>query len=223
MKLSGYESIFNLEPWINAVNAVNCYDYAVGDFERYRNVKSTPGNSAGLSSDNFKVTDCKQIRQRILKDNKKNAYVCKDPSKVCRRGFYKIMSFVAPIGGDFHFYKQVKGVKYKIKSGDSVKSISKFFRVRPSVIQKHSPITPGKTITFKVNLWAHKQGWGSPPLMTDAKGKTIVDPRKASRKYPGLDYSKFCNALCIRANKGRSGKNSIPGLKSKNVSNILKI
>lgn len=214
LKLSGYEPIFDLYPWIKSVNADNCYDYAIGDFEMYRNVKSTPGDRAGLSSNSFKVTSCKQLRQRILKDNKKTSYVCKNPNKVCKRGYYKIMSFVSPKGGDFHFYKQVKGVKHKVKTGDTVNTLSKYFRVKPNVIKKCGPLKPGKTITISVNLWAHKQGWGAPPLMTDAKGKTIVDPRKASRNYPGLNYSKFCNAFCIKLNKGRSGKNSVPGIRS---------
>jgi hypothetical protein len=37
--------------------------------------------------------------------------------------------------------------------------------------------------------------------VTDAKGKVIVDPRKASRDYPGLNYKKYCSSFCVK-NKG---------------------
>lgn len=212
MKLSGSESIFDVYPWARSVNADNCYDYAIGDYERYRPVKSTPGERSGLSSNNIKIKSCSDLRRRILKDNGKNIYMCKNPNTVCRRGFYKIMNFVTSDGSDFHFYKQVKGVKYKVKTGDTQKSLAQFFRVSPSVIPKK--LVPGRTITFPANLWAHKRGWGEPPLLLDARGKTIQDPRKSSRNYPGLNYNKFCGAFCIRANKGVSGNRSSPGIKS---------
>lgn len=213
MKLSGAESIFNTKPWENAVNADNCYDYAIGDYERFRNVKSTPGDRAGLSYNTFKVTSCSQLRKRILKDNPKTVYHCKNPNTVCKRGYYKIMNFVSPNGGDFHFYKQVRAVKYKVKAGDTVSSLAKFFKIRQSVL-KGLKIVPGRDIQFPVNLWAHKQGWGAPPLMTDANGKTMRDPRKANRNYPGLNYSKFCGAFCVKANHAGSGSASRLGLRA---------
>lgn len=223
MRLTGYESIFDTSPWKYAVNSANCYDYAIGDFEVYRKVKSTPGDRAGLSSHSLKVTSCSDLRRRILKDNKKTVYKCSNPSKVCKRGYYKIMNFVSPDGGDFHFYKQNRGVRYKVKSGDTVASLAKFFKVRQSVIKKSGPITPGKTIEFPCNLWSHKRGWGDVPIMTDASGKTIKDPRKSNRKYPGLNYSKFCGAFCVRANRAGSGSLSRPGLASLRPLNKLRI
>lgn len=212
MKLSGYESIFSLQPWDKSVNAANCYDYAIGDYERYRPVKSTPGERSGLSPNSIKISSCQDLRRRILKDNGKIIYLCKDPNKVCRRGFYKFMNFVTSDGSDFHFYKQVRGVKYKVKTGDTRASIAKFFRVTQSVLPTR--LIPGRVISFPCNLWAHKRGWGEAPLLVDAKGKTIKDPRKASRKYPGLNYNRFCGAFCIKANKGVSGMRSSPGLRS---------
>lgn len=212
MKLSGYESIFTTSPWSRAVNSDNCYDYAVGDFEKNRRVKSTPGNRARINSSTLNVTNCADLRRRILADNPKSVYRCKNPNTVCRRGYYKFMNFVTSDGSDFHFYKQVRGVKYKIKTGDTRAKLAKFFRVRPAVIPR--TLVPGRTITFPCNLWAHKQGWGANPLMTDASGKTIKDPRKANRKYPGLNYDTFCGAYCVRANRGTSGSQSLPGLRA---------
>lgn len=211
MKLSGFEAVFDPRPWNRAVNSDNCYDYAMGDFEVGRNVKSTPGDRAGFPANTIKITSCKNLQQRILADNGKNVYKCKNPNTVCRRGYYKMMNFVTSDGSDFHFYKQVRGAKYKVKTGDTRASLAKFFKVKPSVFPK--TLVPGRVITFPCNLWAHKQGWGAPPLMTDARGKTITDPRKASRNYPGLNYDRFCGAYCVRANLGVSGAQSRPGLR----------
>lgn len=122
------------------------------------------------------------------------------------------MNFVTSDGSDFHFYKQVRGVKYKVKTGDTRSSLAKFFRVNTSVIP--AKLVPGRIITFPCNLWAHKRGWGEVPLLVDAHGKTMQDPRKASRKYPGLNYNKFCGAFCIKANKGVSGSTSSPGIRT---------
>lgn len=199
MKLSGYEPIFDPKPWSTAVNADNCYDYAIGNFKKYRPFKTTPGNKAHFNANSLKVSNCADMRRRILADNKKRIYFCKNPDTVCRRGYYKIMNFVASNGADFHFYKQVRGVKYKVKTGDTVNSLAKFFQVTPQTIKACGSLTPGRTITFPCNLWAHKRGWGDIPIMVDDKGKTIKDPRKCDRNYKGLNYDKFCGAFCIKA------------------------
>ena len=62
-------------------------------------------------------------------------------------------------------------------------------------------LIPGKIMRFKANIFAHKRGWATGPLVTDAKGKVIIDPRKASRDYPGLNYKKYCSSFCVK-NKG---------------------
>lgn len=213
MKKSGAEPIFDLNPWKKAVNSDNCYDYAMNDFEKRRSVKSTPGDHARFNPYTLNVRSCSALRKRILADNPKTVYVCKNPNRVCRRGYYKIMNFIVPDGTDFHFYKQVGAVKYKVKTGDTVSKLAKFFRVSEYTIKKTGKLTPGRVITFPVNLWAHKQGWGAPPILVDAKGKTIRDPRKCARNYPGLNYSKFCTAFCVKRDKVYTGARSIPGLR----------
>jgi hypothetical protein len=158
------------------------------------------------------------------------------------------MAFVAPendygdSSGDFHFYKQVGAVRYKIKSGDTIEELSKFFRVSASTVRnaalklqtsknntnglvnnkrngnsttvaknmapnstKNSKLLiPGKVISFPINLWAHKLGWGTRPLLVDASGVTIVDPRTASRKY-GYNYKTLCGVYCVRAGYAKTG------------------
>ena len=201
LPLSGAEAIFGLMPWYSAVDSDNCYDYAIGDFERTRTVKSTPGNRAGFSA-NRNFSRCGDLRKRILADNPGRVYAGKESSP-CRKGFYKIMNFVAK-QGDFHFYKQIRGVHWKVKPGDTRSSVARFLRVP---VAKVPALTGKRNVIVPVNLWAHKQGWGAPPIITDAKGRTIADPRKASRKYPGLDYNQYCGCYCVK--KGaRSGNYS---------------
>lgn len=166
------------------------------------------------------------------------------------------MSFVSP-GNDFHFYRQVQTVRYKIAAGNTVTGLARYFKVSPAVIRaaarklktptnnvdgninsnsnlsniaqaknarktnnrnnntnkknntntnnNRNILVPGKIIEFKCNLWAHKQGWGTRPLLVDASGKTITDPRRANRNYGRLNYSNLCGVFCVRAGKAKSG------------------
>jgi len=127
---------------------------------------------------------------------------------VCKKGYYKSMMVVAPTdrngnpGGDFHFYKQHGVVRYKLRKGDTVKTLASFFGVSQYKIKKAMGANPrmGKIIVFKCNLFSHKMGWATGPLLVDSCGKVIKDPRKACRKY-GLNYSKYCNSFCVASNK----------------------
>lgn len=48
--------------------------------------------------------------------------------------------------------------------------------------------------------WSHKRG-NTAASKVDASGKTITDPQKADRKYPGSDdYDNFCGYLCVLDN-----------------------
>lgn len=247
LPLSGAESVYSYMMWGDVGRTRdNCYDYAFGDDER-RNVKSVPGNRSSIRFPNSNFTSCGGFSRRVLSDNPGKVYKCKNPGKVCRRGYYKVMAFVAPTNnygnstGDFHWYKQNKAVRYKIRAGDTVTGLARFFKVSPLTIKKALlrpsrpkrsddgmiadqnmkismrqagiKLVPGKVITFPVNAWSHKQGWATGPLLIDASGKLITDPRKANRNY-GYNYSKFCSAYCVKAGKVRTGK---PNL-SKNFS-----
>jgi hypothetical protein len=76
-------------------------------------------------------------------------------------------------------------------------------------IKTNSSIRPGIVLKFKINLWSHKQGWGTGPQLVDAKGRTIYDPIKASKVYhPGYHYTKFCSAYAIRSGRVQTGTNS---------------
>jgi hypothetical protein len=67
----------------------------------------------------------------------------------------------------------------------------------------------GRVIDFPVKLWSHKTGWAGGPLIVDASGRTITDPRKANRNYkPGFHYTKFCSAYGVRRGFARTGNNA---------------
>jgi hypothetical protein len=270
-----YAPKYTWAPWgTNGVVHDNCYDYAFGSYSARRTSKSVPGNRSGISSNGLNFRTCAGITKRVLADNPGNVYKMRNPNAKPRPGFYKVMCFVAPSNdfgnstGDFHWYKEISAIRYKIRPGDTITGLAKFFRVaprtiqmalvkarassnanngrvanrnadlhvlgkynlaalkrsqqRPSrtgntlrVLQKYSAqsnntrLTPGKVIDFPVKLWSHKTGWAGGPLIVDASGHTISDPRKADRCYkPGFHYTKFCSAYGVRRGFARTGANA---------------
>lgn len=94
------------------------------------------------------------------------------------------------------------------------------------VLNKHvassrgTVIPAGKVLDFPVKLWSHKTGWAGGPLIVDASGKTITDPRRADRNYkPGFHYTKFCSAYGVRRGFAKTGNNSNRG----NTNQIVKV
>jgi len=217
LPLSGGERRFTHRLWGSrrGVGNNNCYAYAFSDYEGYRALKSSPGDRSSNNGLRRGSLKCKDLSKRVLADNPGKVYKV-HPEKKCAKTHYKTMMVVAP-GRDFHFYKQHGEVEFKIKRGDTAASIARFFeipvtRVRVAILKckgrdpKTGRLKVGKNVRMRVNGWAHKRGWATGPLLRDARGRVIKDPRRASRKYPGLDYSKFCCAFCVK-NKGiRTGR-----------------
>jgi hypothetical protein len=214
LPLSGSEKRFTNRYWgtSTGIGNNNCYAYAVGDYEAYRWQKSIPGDRSGLSNGHHNYTHCTGLPNRVISDNPKKVYKAGADEK-CKKGYFKVMMFVCPgrptnyiRQGDFHFYKQHGVVEYKIKAGDTVSSVAKFFKIPETRVKKAGPFKVGKRIVFKANVFSHKRGWATGPLLTDAKGKAIVDPRKASRNYPGLNYEKYCSSFCVKNTGIKVGK-----------------
>lgn len=209
LPLSGSEKKFTTRLWGSqkGIGNNNCYAYAVNDPENYRWQKSIPGDRSGMSNMYHNYTHCGGLPERVLSDNPGKVYKV-NPVFRCKKGFFKIMMFTSP-QGDFHFYKQHGICEYKIQPGDTIRKVAAFFKVPPVRIQaaaKKGGFKEGKRIVFKVNLWSHKRGWATGPLLTDAKGKMIKDPRKVARNYPGLNYSNFCSAFCVKNRGIKVGK-----------------
>ena len=228
----------------------NCYDYAF-DLNNPRSAnKDQMGNMAGNAPKMTGYTTCDGIAKRVLADYKGLAYKLRSADSPVKPGYYKVMNFVAPGYGDFHWYKQIFRVVYKTRApgnnpvigmrrhADTVQGLARFFQVPQAVIRAayaraHRPtsanngriamngtdlrrlnglnekpdldgtLRPGRVMTIPVRLWAHKQGFGGGPVIVDASGKTIRDPRRADRNYGGLNYSRFCSAYAVRCGAGR--------------------
>lgn len=237
-------------PWgTKGVVHDNCYDYAFGSYSNNRTSKSVPGDRSGNKANGLTFTTCAGIAKRVLGDNPGNVYRMSNPNAKTRPGFYKVMCFVAPSNdfgnstGDFHWYKEISAIRYKIRPGDTIGALAKFFHVTPKTIQtalikatramnnsngrvandeeelrvlnkltasaRGARLPAGKVLDFPVKLWSHKTGWAGGPLIVDASGKTITDPRKADRNYkPGFHYSRFCSAYGVRRGFAKTGSNA---------------
>lgn len=214
LPLSGSERKFTTKKWNTStgIGNNNCYAYAFGDYESYRWEKSIPGDRSGLSNLNHNYTRCDDLPRRVVSDNPKAVYLAKGGEK-CKKGYYKVMMFVSPgrptnyiRQGDFHFYKQHGVVEYKIKKGDTIKSVAGFFKVPESRVKNAGTFKIGKRIIFKANVFSHKRGWATGPLLTDSVGNAIIDPRKARKDYPGLNYEKYCSSFCVKNTGIKVGK-----------------
>jgi hypothetical protein len=237
-------------PWgTKGVVHDNCYDYAFGSFSDNRTSKSIPGGRAKMNSNSLSFKTCDGIVKRVLADNPGAVYKMKTGGEKPKPGFYKVMCFVAPSNdfgnstGDFHWYKEIRSVQYKIRRGDRIGALARFFKVTVATIRaalekgraarnanngrvanantdlhvlnkmsaranKTDPLPVGKVIEFPVKLWSHKTGWAGGPLLVDASGQTITDPRKADRNYkPGFHYTKFCSAYGVRPGFAKTGNN----------------
>ena len=243
--------VYTWAPWgTKGVAHDNCYDYAFGSYSSKRTSKSVPGDRSGNKANGLTFTTCNGIAKRVLSDNPKTVYKMKTAGEKPKPGYYKVMCFVAPSNdfgnstGDFHWYKEIKAVQYKIRRGDTPTALAKFFKVRPSVIttavakgrrstnanngriansnanlhvlnsykkndRNKYPLPVGRVIEIPVRLWSHKTGWAGGPLLVDASGHTISDPRKADRNYkPGFHYTKFCSAYGVRPGLAKTGNNA---------------
>ena len=201
--LSGSEPTFTNKYWGTSIGIGNnnCYAYAVGDYEKYRHQKSVPGDKSGRSRWYHSYTNCKSLPQRVVSDNPKKVYVVKGNTR-CKTGYYKVMMFVtgknkkSPFNiGDFHFYKQHGLVEYRPTTGDTKTSIAKFFKVSTSKIPT---VVVGKLMKIRVGVFSHKRGWATGPLVQDAKGQVIKDPRKACRTDGGVNYNHYCSSFCVK-------------------------
>lgn len=213
LPLSGSEVVYDSVKWDfkKAKWNNNCYAYAVNDRRLYRVHKAQPGNVSGMSDNYHSYRTCKGLAERVVSDNPGKIYVCPDYKKPCPRGYFKVMLFVSPVPGheDFHWYKQHGKITYNVKTGDTIESIAKFFKVKPAVVKKAAgkkKLRGGVRISFIANVWSHKRGWGDGPLLTDSKGNAIINPKKAARNYGGLNYKRFCHAFCVKRTGIKVGK-----------------
>ncbi len=199
MPLSGSE-----ETYTNAVFGSprgirnnNCYAWAIGHYDNSGGVKLQPGDLAGVTGD-MSLKTCTDLKKRALSDSLapgQKAMYTVSPGKACRRGFYKVMAFLDR-NTDYHWYRQHKDVMYKLQQGNSLTSIATKLGVPPTKIK---PVGNGKVLVRNADVFSHKRGFATGPILEDACGKPIFDPRKACRDYGNYNYNNFCGAYCVQA------------------------
>lgn len=205
LPLSGSESAFTNVTFggKRGIRNNNCYAWAIDSYADDGARKLQPGN---LSSTNAAanagadMTRCQTVAARAARDLRGRAYPA-TPEAPCRKGYYKIMSFVSE-GRDFHWYRQHKDALVRLSDNlRDTAALARALGVRPDQVYSPSPVPrPGDTVLVKdAGLWSHKRGFATAPILKDACGKAIRDPRKACRRYDDLDYSKFCGAMCVKA------------------------
>lgn len=199
MPLSGSEETFSELVYGTTRGRLgnNCYQWAIDAYSDRANFKLQPGEIAGIETD-IDLSDCRDIKRRVLADLKGDVYSA-NADKPCRKGFYKIMNVLAK-NSDYHWYKQNRDVL--VRAGrHRAEDIARTFRVPVA------NVAMGRihALVVGADVWSHKQGNATGPLLHDACGKIIKDPRKACRDYPVYKYDTFCSAYCVR-NKPRTVK-----------------
>lgn len=181
----------------------NCYAWAIGDYRNSGSHKLQPGNLYG-AKDDMNLSSCADIARRAAADLRGRAYTAK-PQETCRPGYYKIMSFLAK-GNDYHWYKQHRDLllRWPANWEGGVGRLAAVLNVpESSIYVPHTPPRAGDVVLVKdARVFSHKQGLATGPLLHDACGAVITDPRKACRSYAsGLDYSKFCSSMCVKSKR----------------------
>lgn len=183
----------------------NCYAWAIDKYANSGDTKLQPGNLSRAAG-TMNLSSCGALRQRTLADLKGRAYA-EVPEKPCRTGYYKVMAFLAK-NEDYHWYRQHKDalVRMTDKMRDMA-SLSRALGVRPSQLQaaSASPKRGDMVLVKDADVWSHKQGFATPPMLKDACGKVITDPRRACRDYGRLNYSDYCGSFCVRT-RGAGGR-----------------
>ena len=184
----------------------NCYAYALDAYKNGGGNKMQPGNrSPGASLGSLDLRDCADLKRRVLGDGAKLG----SPERACPAGHYKIMGFVAP-DQDFHWYKQHRDLLVRAHRPTTAAELAKRFGVPVASVawDAADPVPPGELVLVKgANAWSHKRGFATGPLLDDACGKPIKDPRYACRDYGGTggaNYSQFCGAYCVKGKPRKS-------------------
>lgn len=179
----------------------NCYAWAIGRYRNSGGQKLQPGNLSGSRDRDVDLRSCDAITTRAMQDLRDRAYRSR-PEQPCRRGYYKVMAFLAP-GTDYHWYKQHRDALVRLTDEvPTVAALARSLGVPPN--QVYAPTAapkPGDVVLVKdARLWSHKQGLATGPLLKDACDRAIRDPRAACKKYTDdLNYTRFCGAMCVRA------------------------
>jgi hypothetical protein len=196
---SPYTNLVYNKAWGKEHN--NCYAWAIDHFSPSTDEKLQPGD---LSNPRGKAMSlkCSSLVSRVAADLGSRAYKVPAAGQ-CKPGYYKIFPFIAP-DKDYHWYRSHKDLLYRVDAADpsTATSLAKRMGLKKSqfLVPDGGKLRAGEMIFVKnANLWSHKRGFATGPLLKDACGKFIRDPQKACRNYGGdYDYKEACTAFCVR-------------------------
>lgn len=188
---------------------LNCYAYGLGlkvgkgGYYQHRLYKARPGDKCTqFMNRDMDFTRCEDIVARILCDNP--AYVHKvKPNKIDKYlhmdlgdDYHLMAAYLSPgsppgsfDGTDFHFLRRtplyaVANKWNRFKKDTPQKAVEQIVEQNPSF------------------LFTHRRGWSSQgPLLVDAKGNIITDPRTADLNYGSVNYSIFCGLFVVETRK----------------------
>lgn len=198
----------------------NCYAWALDHYRSSGGVKLQPGNLSRQTSD-MNASSCAFLRDRALDDNMKRGIYMADPGKACRRGYYKVMAFIDK-GNDYHWYKQHGHVLYRVSDGETRDTIARDLDVPlASVVSPTASPRRGDLVFVRnANVFSHKQGFATGPLLRDAARKIIPDPRRANRNYGLYNYRTPCGAMCVR-NAAHADDAKLSGSEQRHLDSLL--
>lgn len=182
----------------------NCYAYAIDHYKESGGDKLQPGELASVPG-KLNLGNCDDLVSRALADAKAMGWTLRTlrDGERCAEG-YKIVAVLAP-NNDFHWYRHHKDLLYRVKTPRSSEDLAREFDVpRNNVIVPKvdaSRVDVGDIVLIRnADVWSHKQGFSPDgPLLRDACGKIIKDPKLACRNYgSGLDYTAVCGTFCFK-------------------------
>lgn len=191
----------------------NCYSYSLALLQHERGSKLQPGQLSGNS--NAPVT-CKALEPLVLRDGKQGGWIrSAEWGEKCPKGWYRICLLVSPgkklNGGidnnssfqDYHFVRQNGSVMYSLKSGETLSSVAKRFRVPRKNVQC---LGRPHCIIKRSGTWSHKRGLASGALLEDATGKDLIfDPRAANWDFQDYNYNKTCCCFFVKRRETQVG------------------
>lgn len=188
------------------VRRANCYSASMLDCSGREGHKRQPGETSGMPGlYNVGPKACPALVSRVIRDNPNGVYLS-DPSEQCASGHYKVMMFAGNsadgMSSDYHFWRQARNVRIRIKEQESVNSMAERFGVNPSQVQApHDPMLPGDVVRVcNAHVFVSKPGLTA-QVMYDSCGKVIKDPRTACRQGGNINYTQLCSSFCVKRPK----------------------
>jgi hypothetical protein len=179
----------------------NCYAWAIGHFRDSGNNKLQPGDLSpsrqgvaesrqGVAESPMSLESCGSLHRRARADLGPDARTL-GPKGACPEGWHAARAFLDP-GRDYHWYRHHKDVL--VRTNRRPTSLANRLGLSRSAVTGSGSLL----LARGANLYSHKRGLATGPLLEDSCGRLIKDPERACRDYGDLKYTKSCGGMCVR-------------------------